>query len=335
MAVLLPQLQLRFDRQGWPDVVVLIDDSRSMGEPDSFQDEKVRECAKKLGEPIKKRLLESLPPRIKALEAEIAAKARPATDNPELRPELELLTVRLQFWQNQLATVNSTAWRPTRLQLAQALVAQPEQDWLAYLLNQRRSKVHIYHLDHEGRAIKLTDAKGLAGEITDNTDPVLLERARTALANLEAEGADSRLGSALRQVIDHYRGSSLSSVIMFTDGVTTKDETIQQVGDYAAQKAVPLFFVGIGDDHEVRDLKLHDLQVEDTIFVNDRVIFEARLTGQGYKDTTVPVVLKVKEKDGKEKELGREQIKIDGSGKSVKVRLRHTTNGSGPQALHH
>src|SRR5262249_5927502 len=38
IAVLLPQLQLRFDRQGLPDVVVLIDDSRSMGEPDVFQD---------------------------------------------------------------------------------------------------------------------------------------------------------------------------------------------------------------------------------------------------------------------------------------------------------
>src|SRR5262249_54007742 len=38
LAVLLPQLQLRFERQGWPDVVILIDDSRSMGEPDDYQD---------------------------------------------------------------------------------------------------------------------------------------------------------------------------------------------------------------------------------------------------------------------------------------------------------
>src|SRR5262249_8305211 len=144
-----------------------------------------------------------------------------------------------------------------------------------------------------------------------------------AIAQLEAEGNDSRLGTALRQVIDHYRGSSLSAVIMLTDGVTTKDETIQQVSEYAAQKAVPLFFVGIGDDHEIRDLKLHDLQVQDTIFVNDRINFEARLTGQGYKDLTVPVVLKVKEKDGKEKELSREQVKILPNGQPAKVKLRY------------
>ena len=322
VAVLLPQLQLRFDRQGWPDIVVLIDDSRSMGEPDNFQEEKIRDRAKKLAEPIKKRLQETLPEKINALQAEIAAKSK-GGDNDATRSELELLAARLQSWQNQLTQVNSTAWRPTRLQLAQAILAQPEQDWLRYLLHERRSKVHIYHLDIEGRAVKLTDAQGIAGEITDHADPRLLQRAHKAVANLEAEGKDSRLGTALRQVIDHYRGSSLSAVIMFTDGVTTKDETIQQVGDYAAQKAVPLFFVGIGDDHEVRDLRLHDLQVEDTVFVNDRIPFEARLTGQGYKDLTVAVVLKVKEKDGKEKELARTAVKVDAAGKSVKVGLRH------------
>src|SRR4029077_17652845 len=93
-----------------------------------------------------------------------------------------------QSWQDQLAKVNSAAWRPTRLQLAQALIAQAEPDWLKYLFNQRRSKVHIYRLDREGRAVKLTDAGGSAGEITDNADPRLVERAHQALANLEGEG---------------------------------------------------------------------------------------------------------------------------------------------------
>src|SRR5262245_21136260 len=110
---------------------------------------------------------------------------------------------------------------------------------------------------------------------------------------------------------------------MFTDGVTTRDETIGQAAEYAAQKGIPLFFVGVGDDHEIRDLKLHDLQVEDTVYVNDRVVFEARLTGHGYKDLTVPIVLKEKQPDGSEKELKREMIRVDPEGKAVKVRFVH------------
>src|SRR6202040_2397932 len=68
--------------------------------------------------------------------------------------------------------------------------------------------------------------------------------------------------------------------------------------------------------------------------IHDRVIFEARLTGQGYKDVTVPVVLKFKDKDGKEKELSREHVKIDASGKSVKVRLVHRPAEAGRKVFY-
>ena len=56
--------------------------------------------------------------------------------------------------------------------------------------------------------------------------------------------------------------------------------------------------VDVLDDHDIRDLKLHDLQVEDTVYVGDRVIFEVSLTGRGYKDMTLPIVLRVKDKNG-------------------------------------
>lgn len=315
--VLLPRMQVRIDRQGWPELVVLIDDSRSMGEPDFFQDERVRARVKELAEPIRTTLKERLPRDIQALEAEIAA--LPGKNDAEK----ERLDARLQALRNQKNQIDSPGWRPTRLQLAQALLQRPEDDWLHRLLHERRMKLRIWHLDVNGRAIKLGDDKGVAGDVTDPSDPSQLERAKRAVAALAAEGQDSRLGAALRRVVDQYRGSSLAAVVMVTDGVATRDETIAQAADYAAQKGVPLFFVGIGDDHEVRDLRLHDLQVEDVVYVGDNIIFDARLTGSGYKDLKVDVVLKVKEKDGKEKELGRTNVKVDPTGKSVKLRLTH------------
>ena len=45
LAVLLPQLQLRFERQGWPDVVILIDDSQSMSAVDRYRDPAVQQAA--------------------------------------------------------------------------------------------------------------------------------------------------------------------------------------------------------------------------------------------------------------------------------------------------
>ncbi|MCI0463476.1 MAG: VWA domain-containing protein [Gemmataceae bacterium] len=330
LAVLLPQLQLRFERQGWPDVAIIIDTTKSMGVPDYFRDEKVQEQADKLSELLKKQIQEKFPARIAALQSRLGDKKAQADKGEKARAEVERLDARLRSLQGQLNEVTQPSWRPTRLQLAQILLGREDPDWIAKLLNERRMKVHLFHLDGQGRLIKLTDAEGNgAGEITDSTDPALQARARQAIAELQPTGNDSRLGTAVRQVLDYYRGASLTAVVMLGDGVTTREETLGQVADYAAQRGVPLFFVGIGDDHDVRDLKLHDLQVEDNVYVHDYLNFEARLTGRGYKDLTLDVVLKVREKDGKEKELAREKVRLDQRGNPVQVRFRHQANEPG------
>lgn len=317
LTVLLPQLQLRFDRQGWPDIALIIDDSRSMGEPDHYQDERLQEAAKRFGAQVGEQLKKELSANIQKLQSELDKLA-----GADGKGESEVLEKKIHALEAQRAQVNSPGWRPTRLQLAQAILSQPNNDWLNHILHKKRFKLHIFHLDANGRAIRLTDAGEPAGDITQPDDPLQLDRARKALRRLEAEGKESRLGTAVRQVLDHYRGSSLTAIAMLTDGVTTRDEKIGDVAEFAAQKGVPLFFVGIGDDHPIRDLRLHDLKVEDTVYVNDRVIFEANLTGQGYKDLTVPVVLKVKQKDGTEKVLGREMVRVDPTGKPKKIQLR-------------
>src|SRR5262249_8181670 len=50
LAVLLPQLRLWFERQGWPDVVLLLDDSQSMSAVDRYSDPAVRDAAARLSQ---------------------------------------------------------------------------------------------------------------------------------------------------------------------------------------------------------------------------------------------------------------------------------------------
>ena len=42
---------------------------------------------------------------------------------------------------------------------------------------------------------------------------------------------------------------------------------------------MPLFFVGLGSDRPLRELKLSDLLVDDVVFVDDLVHFRFKLTG--------------------------------------------------------
>lgn len=254
LGVFLPQLRLWFERQGWPDVAIIIDDSRSMSHIDSYQDPKVREAAEQL------------------------AGAQGLTS-------------------------------VQRLQLAQALLTDPKNDWLRELLTERKVKVHVYRCS--ARASRIAD-------LTDPDDTRALEDATRAVGELRAEGESSQLGSAVRQVLNDFRGSSLSAVVMLTDGVTTDGEDLAKVSHYASHLGVPLFFVGIGDHHDVRDLILHDLQAEDSVYVNDRLIFEVRVTGQGYSELTVPLTLREK---GKPEILARQMVRIDPRGKPVTARL--------------
>jgi hypothetical protein len=255
LGVLLPQLKFWFERQGWPDVVLLIDDSLSMGTADRYRDPQIQAAADRL------------------------ARHDGLTEDE-------------------------------RLSLAKALVTRSQPDWLTTLLTERRVRVHVYHCS--GRAHRVCDVNS-ADDVAKGIEVV---------KGLQTEPANdsSQLGTAVRQVLNDFRGSTLAAVVMLTDGVTTEGENLPRVSKYAQQMGVPLFFVGIGDSHEVRDLYLHDLQVEDSVFVNDKVVFEVRLTAQGYDRLTVPVILRDK---GKAKELARVQAQLDGSNKTVKVRLVH------------
>jgi hypothetical protein len=265
LTVLLPQLKVWFEREGWPDVAIILDDSQSMSTVDQYQDARVQAVADCLAQ----------------------------------------------------GSGLSTA---QRLQLAQSLLTDNKAAWLETLLTHRRVKLHVYHVS--SRAARIADA----------SEATQLDAVAQAIRGLRAEGESSQLGTAVRQVLNDFRGSSLAAVIMLTDGVTTEGEDLPRVSRYAAQMGVPLFFVGLGDDHDVRDLKLHDLQAEDSVYVKDRIVFEGRLTAQGYTDgRTVEVTLREKDKEGNLSEpLGPPvRVSTDPQGKPVKFRLTHVPAKAG------
>jgi hypothetical protein len=269
LTVLLPQIRLDFERQAWPDIVILVDDSQSMSTTDGYQDPRVQEIADKLAERLPK-------------------------DGSELS-------------------------QANRLGLARALVARGDADWLSILLSKRKFKLHIYHCSTK------------AARIADVTEVNQLTDGRAALDSLAADPShdSSQLGAAVRQVLNDFRGSSLAAIVMLTDGVTTEGEDLVKVSKYAGQSGVPLYFVGLGDNQKPRDLILHGLQVEETVYVNDRVVFEVRLTGNGYPDLSVPIRLREK---GKDKVLAEQTVKVE-NGRDVKVKLVHQPTEKGEKTF--
>ncbi len=112
------------------------------------------------------------------------------------------------------------------------------------------------------------------------------------LKSAEAVGDATRLGSAIRGVLDELRGTTPVAIVIATDGINTDGPGLLESAAYARRKGVPLLIVGLGSDRPVRDLNLSDLAVEDVVFVNDLVHFRFQLTAAGFEGRKIKIVLR-------------------------------------------
>jgi hypothetical protein len=309
LTVLLPQLRLFFEREGWPDVAVIFDTSRSCGANDDYQDTDVKLRADQLAEAWQKLIEEKVVAtrqRIDRLNSDIAS-APPDRQNALTQERIDL-----EELLKELTSAN-------RLNIAKALATGTD-DWLGNLVRRRQVKVHVYHCSNQATRV---------AEITDGTQAT---EARDRIRDLRAHGESSQLGGVIRSVLSEFRGGSLGAIIFVTDGVTTEGEPLGQAARAAVRADVPLFFVGLGDSHEPRDLVLHDLAAEDSVMVRDRLVFEARVTAKGnLKATQVPVTLWEK-KGNQLTKLKEEPARLE-PGKPVKVKLVHQPTEAGDKVF--
>ncbi len=214
LTVLLPQIQLAFERKGWPDIVIVFDDSRSMSIVDSFHDPLIREKADKL----KKEWSKLAAPRIETIQRQIEELQRKLASQPSSVEAARLHDdrIRLEAHLHDLRT-------PHRLNLIKALLASSSQNWLKSFLTDRQMRVHLYRVSSQ------------TTRIAELTDPSQCERMLDEIIDIVPAGESSRLGDAVESILKTFRGGSLNAIIMLTDGVTTAGEDLPRAGRTATQ----------------------------------------------------------------------------------------------------
>jgi Aerotolerance regulator N-terminal/von Willebrand factor type A domain len=312
VAVLLPQLKLAFEREGWPDVVVVLDESRSMAVVDTFRDPAVQARA----EELKREWEKIAAPRIKKLRERADEINRTIARDPNsadaVRHREELAQIEARVLDLQT---------PHRFNLVKAMLATGNGEWLQAFLNQRQMRVHVYRV------------AGQATRMAELNDPEQCQKLLDEIMDVIPAGESSQLGTGVGSILKTFRGGSLNAVVMFTDGVTTRGEDLPTVARSASRAGVPLYFVGVGDAAEPPDLILSDLRAEDVIHVNDRLVIEARVASQGPgMPGSIPVILS-EVKDGKRVELERKTVSLDPAGKPVKVRFVHQPKEAGEKTF--
>ena len=122
--------------------------------------------------------------------------------------------------------------------------------------------------------------------------PADVAGAEQKLLAVEASGSQSRLGDAVRQVLTELRGAPPTAIVLLSDGQTTEGEPLSKASELAEQKGVPLFAIGLGSAEPARDIELTELLVDDVVFVDDAVRFQAKLSARGFAGEKAVVRLK-------------------------------------------
>jgi len=191
--------------------------------------------------------------------------------------------------------------RITRINLAKTLLL--EEDGQLFDEIQRRYKLKVYFADSVAKP-----QTGTADDISE------------AIRTIEADGPASRLGAAVRTVLSDLRGTPPAAIVLLTDGITTEGETISEAAGYARRKNVPLLTIGLGSEKPARNLKLSDLLVDEVVFVDDVVRFEATVTAAGFSGQSVEVLLR---KESGPEVLARRQVTLSADGQPQKVSVTY------------
>ncbi len=223
------------------------------------------------------------------------------SDNEELGAKLR----------DGLARLDSAAAEPTRWNLARAL-----------LLDQDRRLLRALEGDYKLRFYYLADTPSGA-RVAAGTD---LDTLVEELLATDAAGKSTRLGDAVRTILDDLRGTAPAAVVALTDGVVTDGVPLEEGAASAARRGVPLFLVAVGDDQPVRDVTLTDLLVDNFVFVGDILSFEARLTATGFAGEEVSVVLR---KEGDPEPLAQQTVTLGPDNTTQTVRLTHRPQSVG------
>ena len=185
---------------------------------------------------------------------------------------------------------------------------------------QKQNKVRLY---------LASTAPRLLAEIDTPED---LAPALEKLKKAEPTGGQTRLGSSIRQILTELRGAPPSAILLLSDGQTTDGEALTKAAELAARKGVPIFTVGLGSPEPARDLELTELLVDDVVFVDDLVRFQAKLLARGFEGQEVTVRL-LERPPGTPpdaaKEVDRQRVKAPSDNQPLRVEIGHRPKQTG------
>lgn len=244
-------------------------------------------------------------------------------DRPEVKTALDRLAALSRPEARAQTTSPALEPQTTRLDVAKGLILQDQARLLREL--EKQHKVRLYLVSSQARQLVEVDR------------PVDIPPAIEAVRAIEPVGTQSRLGDGVRQVLTELRGAPPSAIVVLSDGQTTEGESLSKAAELAARKDVKLFAIGLGSAEPARDIELTELLVDDVVFVDDAVRFQAKLLARGFQGEKVVVRLKELEPGSRDPKTAREiestEVDAPAAGQPKRVELVYHPKTTGERTF--
>lgn len=166
----------------------------------------------------------------------------------------------------------------SRYEMGKRILRSPELDWLGKLGKTHRLK---FFMVDGAQAVGELGAQSAGGEAVSFPE--------------EPQGRSTRLGDALREIVQGARGQYVAGVVVLSDGQSNAGEDPVSVARFAGQRKpdpIPFFCVGLGSDEPQRDVEVVSVQAPPDVLKSDQP-FEVKATirSKGMSGSRVVVAL--------------------------------------------
>jgi len=151
------------------------------------------------------------------------------------------------------------------------------------------------------------------------------------IAKLTPRGPETRMGDAIRHMLNELAGQQISGMIYLGDGQNNAGYVRPDQATVDLQsRGVRTFAVGLGNPTRSRDVVLRQMFVDDEVTLSDRVKVDVEIVGYGYRGTSVTVQLTEIDDQQKRRVVASKNVMLPGKdGELVPVKLEYIPGQKG------
>ncbi len=183
-------------------------------------------------------------------------------------------------------TTDDTAVRPRSQMAVDVLTAGGLLEALA-----PRHEVSVWRFDADAEPVGVRPVSATPGDATDATDGPAAADGDPWQTALAARGFETRLGEALKRVLDDEPRGVLAGVVVLSDGANNAGVDPAAAAAAIARAGVPVFPIGIGSERLPSNVRVADLIAPARVFPGDRFAVTGYVQAQGFAGQSVKVEL--------------------------------------------